>query len=32
MWESFVTQLFSFWVICCAFGCYFSLEVQQGDR
>jgi hypothetical protein len=25
MWESFVTQLLSFWIIACAFGCYFSI-------
>jgi hypothetical protein len=31
MWETVVTQLLTFWVIACAFGCYFSLVDQHQD-
>lgn len=31
MLEAFITQVLSFWVIACAFGCYFSLDAQNND-
>gem|GEM_PF-3341006 len=31
MLEAIITQVLSFWVIACAFGCYFSLETQDSN-
>ena len=31
MWDTFVIQLLSFWLICCVFGFYFSIDVQEED-
>lgn len=31
MLEAIITQILSFWVIACAFGCYFSIEAQDNN-
>jgi hypothetical protein len=31
MWDALLTQVFSFWLISCIFGCYFALESPNQD-